>query len=135
MRDPLQGYPLVDMLTDVKAPLPPSTFSLELLCSISGRRWALVFSFSQPTHSSASQRVRPSSPLWGIWQPLDDIFASCHAHDWHTWDLANSPFQISVVRSNDVYPVLHDPIDDAIIDINPFVITTQSFPPLVTSDS
>jgi hypothetical protein len=70
-----------------------------------------------------------------IRQPLNDVFALRHAHNWNTRDLSDPPLQISVVGRDQVDAVLHDPIDDAVVGVGALVVAREALPAFVARNS
>ena len=73
-----------------------------------------------------------ASLFWRIWQPLDDIFASGHRHDWHTWHLSHPSLQVSIVGCDNIDLVPHDSIDNAVIGVRAFVAALEPLPSLIS---
>jgi hypothetical protein len=69
------------------------------------------------------------------WQSLNHVFASGHTHDGHSRYFSYPALKVSVIGGDYVDFVLHDPIHNAVICVNTFVVTLQAFPALVSGDS
>ena len=70
--------------------------------------------------------------LRSIWQPLDHIFTLCDTDNRYTRNFSDPPLQVSIVCRYNVYPVLDNPVHDAVVCICTLVVALQSLPSFVT---
>ena len=70
-----------------------------------------------------------------IRQPLNNVFALCHAHNRDTRNLSDPPLQVSVVGRNQVDAVLHDPVHNAVVGIGALVIALEALPAFIARNA
>ena len=75
------------------------------------------------------------SLLWRIWQSFNDIFASCNTHDGNTGYFSDAALEVSIVGSDNVDLMSLNSVHDAVVSIDTFMTTLQSFPSFVSGDS
>jgi hypothetical protein len=67
-------------------------------------------------------------------QPLNNVFALCHADNWHTRNLPYTPLKIPIVCRDQIDSVFLDPIYNAVIGVSALVLALEALPSLVTRD-
>lgn len=70
-----------------------------------------------------------------VWQPLNNVFALCHANNRHTRNLPYAPLEIPVVCRNQIDSVFLNPVHNTVISISALVLALEALPSFVASDS